>query len=46
MLMLLEAVRYAETGVQFVTDIQRASWLFFQRTHATTRLPSFAMPTM
>ena len=44
MLMLLEAVHYADTDVQFVAEIQRASSLLFQRTHETTGLPSFARP--
>ena len=46
MLMLLEAVRYADTDVQFVAEIQCAWCLLFQRTHETTRLPSFAMPVL
>ena len=46
MLILLEAIRYADSDYQFVADKQLASWLLFQRTHVTTRLPSFARPTL
>ena len=43
---LLEAVHYAHTNVTLLAEIQRASYLLVQRTHATSPLLSFGRPML